>query len=101
MIRHFLVFGGFIASLSATVFILDALYPPDLHRYEDLSRTVVAADETILRVFASADEKWRLPARLEDVDPRYIAFWLLTRTSGFGPILGLIHWQSSEHLVNG
>ena len=63
MIRRFLVIGVVTASLGAGVLGLNAVYPPDLHRYEDLSRTVVAADESLLRVFTSDDEMWRLPTR--------------------------------------
>ena len=110
MIRHFLAIGGFIASLSASLFFLDALYPPDLHRYEDLSRTVVAADETILRVFASADETWRLPTRLEDVDPRYIAFLIAYEDKRFWTHYGVDplaiarafgQWAGAGRIVSG
>ena len=89
MTRRFLVIGVVIASLGASVLCLNAVYPPDLHRYRGLSRTVVAADESILRVFASTDEMWRLPTRLEEVDPRYIEFLIAYEDKRFWSHLGV------------
>ncbi|MBT7755483.1 MAG: penicillin-binding protein 1C [Candidatus Magasanikbacteria bacterium] len=93
-----------------TLVILDRLYPPDLRRYNDLSRTVVAADGTILRMFTSADEKWRLPTRTEEVDPRYIAFLLAYEDKRFWSHRGVDfqaifraigQWMSSGRIVSG
>jgi penicillin-binding protein 1C len=110
MIRHFLIVSGFVASLSATVITFDALYPLELHRYKDLSRTVVAADGSILRVFASSDDAWRLPTRLEDVDPRYIEFLVAYEDKRFWTHHGvdplaiaraLGQWVSAGRIVSG
>ena len=110
MIRRFLVIGGGIASLGVGVLGLNAAYPPDLHRYEDLSRTVVAADESILRVFASEDEMWRLPTRLEDVDSRYIEllisyedkrFWSHYGVDPLAVVRAIGQWISAGKIVSG
>lgn len=110
MIRHFVAIGGLIVSLGTTVFVLNAVYPPDLHRYKDLSRTVVAADKTILRVFTSADEMWRLPTRQEDVDPRYIELLIAYEDRRFWSHYGvdplaigraLGQWVSAGRIVSG
>lgn len=46
--------------------------PPDLARFHDRSTVVKAADDQVLRVFMSGDDKWRLHTRAEDVDPLYL-----------------------------
>jgi penicillin-binding protein 1C len=110
MIRRLLLVGGVISSLSAVLFVLDSLYPPDFHRYKDVSRIVYAADETILRIITSSDEKWRLPARVEDVDPRYIAFLVAYEDKRFWTHYGvdplaiaraLRQWSRAGRIVSG
>ncbi len=110
MIRRLLVIGGFIAVSGATVLAVDALYPPDLHRFKDLSRTVVAADGTILRVVTSTDQKWRLPTRLDHVDPRYIAyliayedkrFWTHHGVDPLAIARALGQWSGAGRIVSG
>jgi penicillin-binding protein 1C len=61
-------------SMGLGILVLNFVYPPDLARYEDLSRTVVAKDGSTLRAFTSSDDMWRFPVTIEDVDPRYIEF---------------------------
>ncbi len=53
-------------------FALDRAYPPNLVRYHDISQMVVDRNGQLLRAFLSDDDKWRLPARVGDIDPRYI-----------------------------
>lgn len=89
MIRRFLIVGVVTASLGASVLGLNAVFPPELHRFEDLSRTVVAADESILRVFLSDDGMWRLSTQLEDVDPRYIELLIAYEDKRFWSHLGV------------
>ncbi len=60
---------GAIAAIAA----LDFLFPPPLDRYLDQSVVVYAEDGSILRPFLSADDKWRVAATPQDVDPNYIA----------------------------
>jgi penicillin-binding protein 1C len=47
------------------------LPPPVLDRSRSLSVLVLARDGSILRGFLSADDKWRLPVRPDEVDPLY------------------------------
>ncbi len=58
--------------LAGAAVTADALFPPDPSRY--IGRSAVVTDRThrILRAFTTADGKWRLAARVEDVDPRYL-----------------------------
>ena len=110
MIRHLLAFVLIDMALCVIVLGLNAGYPPDLTRYEDVSRVVVAKDESILRVFASNDEMWRLPTRLEDVDPRYIEFLISYEDKRFWSHLGVDpmavaraigQWISTGEIVSG
>lgn len=50
-----------------------ALGPLDLGRLGDGSTVVVDRDGRLLRAFTTADGRWRLPARTQDVDPRFLA----------------------------
>ncbi len=62
--------AGSIAGLLA----LDAAFPPRLDRYLDRSLLVVDRDDRPLRAFTSRDGMWRMSARPEGVDPRYLTF---------------------------
>ena len=55
---------------------LHVLLPPDLERYEDTSKLVLADDDSILRAFISRDGMWRFPASYNEVDEKYIEFLL-------------------------
>jgi penicillin-binding protein 1C len=48
------------------------LGPPPLGEGLQFSTLVVDRDGRLLRAFATADGRWRLPARVGDVDPRYL-----------------------------
>ncbi|MGV7031779.1 penicillin-binding protein 1C [Methylobacterium symbioticum] len=50
-----------------------ALPPLDLAQAELRSTIVTDRSGTLLRPFATADGRWRLPVRMESVDPRFIA----------------------------
>jgi penicillin-binding protein 1C len=110
VIRRFLALCGLVMVLIAGLFLLDRLYPPDLSRHGDLSRTVVAADGSVLRMFTSADDKWRLPVRSEEVDPRYITFLLAYEDKRFwthhgidlqAVIRAIGQWMGSGRIVSG
>ena len=50
--------------------ILDHLYPPNLHRAQQISTLVLDAEGRLLRGFTTAEGSWRLPP--ETVDPLYL-----------------------------
>jgi penicillin-binding protein 1C len=50
-----------------------ALGPPPLGDGLDFSTTVVDRDGRLLRPYATPEGRWRLPARADGVDPRYLA----------------------------
>jgi penicillin-binding protein 1C len=49
-----------------------ALGPTPLGRNVDYSALVLDRDGRLLRPFATADGYWRFPAKVDDVDPRYL-----------------------------
>ena len=55
---------------------LHAILPPNLDRYNDTSKLVVAHDGSILRAFISDDDMWRFPIRYSEVDPKFIEYLL-------------------------
>jgi penicillin-binding protein 1C len=74
--RRFFFAGlaGF-AIVAAALFAMDRAdraYPPPLDAARDLSAEVVDRDGLLLRAFTTPQGFWRLPVRLEDVDPDYI-----------------------------
>jgi penicillin-binding protein 1C len=55
---------------------IDRLFPPDLTRYATRSLELHDRGGRTLHVTLAADGRWRLPARPEDVDPRYLSLLL-------------------------
>ncbi|MEQ8307823.1 MAG: penicillin-binding protein 1C [Hoeflea sp.] len=74
--RRFCLAGlaGFAIAAVALIAIdrADRAYPPPLDAARELSTEVVDRDGLLLRAFTTAEGFWRLPVRLEDVDPDYI-----------------------------
>jgi penicillin-binding protein 1C len=62
-----------IALLAGALAALDRAFPPDLSRAAPVSTIVVDREGRLLRGFTTANGKWRLAARAEDVDPAYLA----------------------------
>ena len=52
--------------------LADWVFPPDLSRAMDVTRTVEARDGTVLRAFLSGDDKWRFSVGPDGVDPLYL-----------------------------
>jgi penicillin-binding protein 1C len=70
-----------IASIAAIAFVaitagflgwVCALGPPPLGESMQFSTLVVDREGRLLRAFATADGRWRLPVRADGVDPRYL-----------------------------
>lgn len=74
--RRFCLAGlaGFAIAAVALIAIdrADRAYPPPLDAARELSTEVVDRDGLLLRAFTTAEGFWRLPVRLEEVDPDYI-----------------------------
>ena len=82
-----------LVGVAAACAVLTAAYlllqPPSLVRGERLSMLVLARDGSILRGFLSADGKWRLPTRADEVDPLYRRMLIATEDQRFASHLGV------------
>ncbi|MEC8154861.1 MAG: transglycosylase domain-containing protein, partial [Pseudomonadota bacterium] len=58
--------------LLLAIAVADRALPPPLTRALDLSPTLLDAEGRLLRAGTSPGGYWRLPARVSDVDPRYL-----------------------------
>jgi penicillin-binding protein 1C len=65
-----LLFAG-IAALFAAAWWIAALGPTPLGKDLQFSATVLDRDGRLLRAYATSDGRWRLPARVADVDRRF------------------------------
>ncbi len=59
-----------LSALGAASYWITALGPPPLGRDLQFSTRVLDRDGRLLRAYATAEGRWRLPARIADVDPR-------------------------------
>jgi penicillin-binding protein 1C len=80
------------ASAWLTVAALDLRYPPPLVAARQVSPVVVDRSGDLLRAFTIDDGRWRLPVRLADVDPNFVAMLIayedkrFYRHSGIDPL---------------
>jgi penicillin-binding protein 1C len=68
------------------------LEPLSLARAEDLSVTVLDRNDRLLRAYAASDGRWRLPAEVGEVDPRYLAMLLAYEDKRFRRHAGVDAW---------
>ena len=62
-----------VCALGAGAWWIVTLGPPSLGKDIAFSTRVVDRDGRLLRAFATAEGRWRLPASVADVDPRFFA----------------------------
>ncbi len=65
------------------------LGPPPIAVADDLSVTVLDRSERLLRAYTTADDMWRLPVEIADVDPRYVRMLLAFEDRRFGAHFGV------------
>ncbi len=82
--RSAFVAGGFVLLAMMGGLLADALYPPFLGRLRNHSTLVLAADDSVLRAFATVDGAWRFPARTIDVDPKFLRYLKTFEDGRFG-----------------
>ncbi len=73
---HRILIGSAIASVclvAATAGWIVSLGPAATGKDLEFSTAVVDRDGQVLRPYATSDGRWRLPATVESVDPRYVA----------------------------
>jgi penicillin-binding protein 1C len=100
----------FSALSAATAWWITAIGPAPLGRDIALSTRVLDRDDRLLRAYATAEGRWRLPARIGDVDPRFFAMLFayedrrFRQHPGVDPFaLARAAWQlaSSGHIRSG
>jgi len=62
-----------IATVAGATWWVASLGPPPLGKNLEFSTTVVDREGRLLRAYATAEGRWRLPATVADVDPRFFA----------------------------
>jgi penicillin-binding protein 1C len=72
-----------LAVIAAFALWIAALGPAPLGDGLDFSPTVVDRDGRLLRPYATAEGRWRLPARADSVDPRYLALLIACEDKRF------------------
>ncbi|MBA3813615.1 MAG: penicillin-binding protein 1C [Alphaproteobacteria bacterium] len=72
-LRRMVLAAALIIAIVAILISLDYFFPPNLTRFQDVSRELRTETEQLVHVFQTKDEKWRLQAKFEDIDPLYIA----------------------------
>jgi penicillin-binding protein 1C len=73
----------------ASVLWIASLGPAPLGRDLDTSTVVLDREGRLLRPYATADGRWRLPAQVGDVDPRYIDILLAYEDRRFHQHMGI------------
>jgi penicillin-binding protein 1C len=73
--------AGWCAGAAAVIAVAGGLWvtslgPPPLGKNLDTSHSVLDRDGRLLRAYANGEGRWRLPAAVEDVDPRYVRMLL-------------------------
>jgi penicillin-binding protein 1C len=92
------------AGAGAAAWIWKQLEPLSLARAEALSVTVLDRNDRLLRAYAAPDGRWRLPAEVKDVDPRYLAMLIAYEDKRFRShpgvdVLAMLRagWQFIRH----
>ncbi len=61
-----------LACVMVSLFALDVLLPPPLQRVRDVSPVVLDKDGVWLRAFTTKEGRWRMQARLDEIDPEFL-----------------------------
>jgi penicillin-binding protein 1C len=78
------------AAVTATLWrYVEALGPLDLTQVEERSPIVLDRKGELLRPYATADGRWRLPVGVDDVDPQFLAMLKLYEDARFDRHVGV------------
>lgn len=83
LVRRFAIAAAAILTIAIGAFAADRALPPPLERAAPRSVVVADGDGAMLRPFANADGRWRLPTAAGDVDPRYLRLLIAIEDSRF------------------
>jgi penicillin-binding protein 1C len=85
-----------LAAVAAVAWVWLHLEPLSLARAEALSVTVLDRNDRLLRAYAAPDGRWRLPAAVKDVDPRYLAMLVAYEDKRFRSHRGVDPWATAR-----
>ena len=106
LLRRFMLAGTAVLACVAglVAWTWANLQPLSLARAEALSVTVLDRNDRLLRAYTSPDGRWRLPAEVKEVDPRYLAMLIafedkrFRRHHGVDPLaVGRAGWLLLRH----
>jgi penicillin-binding protein 1C len=99
-----------IGIAAACVHLPLSLAPVDFTRAKQGSHTVLDRNGRLLRAFTMPDGRWRLPVRVRDVDPRFLAMLIAYEDQRFYRHYGVdflslgraaLQWARRGHAVSG
>jgi penicillin-binding protein 1C len=103
--------GGAVALIAiAGVAWVNSLGPPPLGRHLEYSHVVLDRDGRLLRAYATKEGRWRLPATVQDVDPRFLKllfayedkrFWTHHGVDPQALMRAALQFVTSGHIVSG
>jgi penicillin-binding protein 1C len=110
--KIFIVGAGALASVLTLVAgcWIAALGPAPLGRDLDVSHAVLDREGRLLRAYATPDGRWRLPAKPDDVDPRFLKILFAYEDRRFAGHVGVdplalaraaLQFAGSGHVVSG
>src|SRR5690349_13051102 len=71
-----ILFSLALAGLAGAAFVADRMLPPPLDRLASVSTLVLDRNGQVLRAYTTAEGNWRLPADLNQIDPKFQRFLL-------------------------
>ena len=81
--------GAMLVAVGVTAVWIGSLGPTPLGERLEFSTAVVDRNGRLLRPYATAEGRWRLPARTETVDPRYLALLIAYEDKRFREHIGV------------
>jgi penicillin-binding protein 1C len=102
--------AALVVCILAVPFGLDQFFPPDLSRFQDLSKELRSDTGQLAHVFQTRDEKWRLQADFNDVDPLYINmliaredryFWSHPGVNPLSLLRASYQWLTHRQVISG
>jgi penicillin-binding protein 1C len=102
--------GAVIVTVAAGAGWVHLLGPAPLGRHLELSQVVLDRDGHLLRAYATKEGRWRLPATVADVDPRFLKLLFAYEDKRFYRHHGVDPWAmgraafqliSQGHIVSG
>ncbi len=93
-----------LIATAATALVVDRWLPPPLERLASVSTLVLDRESRVLRAYTTREGAWRLPAALQQIDPKFVRFLLAYEDQRFRNHPGVdafavarAGWQAVRH----